>query len=125
VPYRSQAGFTLIEVLIALAILSIALSAILHTIGSGIELTTNLRDRQLALWVAQNRLIQHQVQKDFPSPDQTTGTTEMGGREWHWTEQVASTPEPALRRIEIQVRLDPKSSALTRLVGFLEKASPQ
>jgi len=121
VPYKNHAGFTLIEVLIALAILSIALAAILQTIGSGIDLTANLRDRQLALWVAQNRLVQHQIQKDFPSPDSTSGTTEMAGREWYWIEQVASTPEPALRRIEIQVRQNEQSSVVARLVGFLER----
>jgi len=117
-------GFTLIEVLVALAILTIALTVVMHSMGQAIDLTANLRDRQVALWVAQNRLTQHQIQRDFPPSDTTEGTVEMGGREWRWREQVSATPEAALRRIEIEVRLDEKSSALARLVGFLERGNP-
>jgi general secretion pathway protein I len=111
-------------VLVALAILTIALSVVMHSIGQAIDLTANLRDRQVALWVAQNRLTLHQVQHDFPSTDTTEGTVEMGGREWRWREQVSSTPEPALRRIEIEVRPGKDTSSLARLVGFLERANP-
>jgi len=124
VPARPNRGFTLIEVLVALAILAIALTVVLHSMGQAIDLTANLRDRQVALWVAQNRLTQHQLQRDFPSTDTREGTVEMGGQEWHWREQVSATPEAALRRIEIEVRLDAKASSLARLVGFLERANP-
>lgn len=123
-PARPNRGFTLIEVLVALAILAIALTVVLHSMGQAIDLTANLRDRQVALWVAQNRLTQHQLQRDFPSTDTREGTVEMGGQEWHWREQVSATPEAALRRIEIEVRLDAKASSLARLVGFLERANP-
>jgi len=118
-------GFTLIEVLIALAVLAIALSAILHTVGQSTDLTMDLRDRYLALWVAQNRLATHQLERDWPSPDTTDGTTEMAGREWRWREQVSTTPEPALRRIEIEVRAAGSEGRLARLVGFLEQPPGQ
>lgn len=121
---RLGAGFTLIEVLVALAILTIALSVVMHSMGQAIDLTANLRDRQVALWVAQNRLVQHQLQRDFPATDTTEGTTEMGGREWRWREQVSATPEAALRRIEIEVRTAGSPALLARLVGFLERANP-
>lgn len=114
-------GFTLIEVLVALAILTIALTVVMHSMGQAIDLTANLRDRQVALWVAQNRLTLHQLQHDFPSTDSTEGTVEMGGREWRWREQVAATPEPALRRIEIDVRAGAEPALLAHLVGFLER----
>jgi len=56
--------------------------------------------------------------------DTTEGTVEMGGREWRWREQVSSTPEAALRRIEIEVRAGSQTTYAARLVGFLERANP-
>jgi len=117
---RTARGFTLIEVLIALTVLAIALAAILRTVGQSIDLTANLRDRQLASWVAQNRLIRHQLQRDWPAAAATDGTVEMGGREWRWRELVSTTPEPALRRIEIEIRATSDEQQLARLVGYLE-----
>ena len=116
-----RGGFTLIEVMIALTVLAIALAAVMRTIGQSIDLTTNLRDRNIALWIAQNRLLTHQLQRDFPSTSTNEGSSEMGGREWKWREVVTSTPEPKLRRMEIEVRLGAGDSVLARLVGFLEQ----
>jgi len=118
---RRSTGFTLIEVLIALAVLAIALAAIMRTVGQSIDLTIELRDRNLALWVAQNRLISHQLLRDWPSPDTTEGVTEMAGHQWRWREQVLTTPEPALKRIEIDVRAEHGEARLAHLVGFLEQ----
>jgi len=116
-----QHGFTLIEVLVALAVLTIALSAVMRTLSQGIDLSAGLRDRNIALWVAQNRLAEHQIRNDWPAQDTTEGTSEMAGREWRWREQVAGTPEPALRRIEIEVRVANNDQALAHLVGFLPR----
>lgn len=121
---RPASGFTLIEVLIALAVLAIALAAIMRTVVQSIDLTVELRDRNLALWVAQNRLITHQLLRDWPSPDTTDGVTEMGNRRWRWREQVLTTPEPALKRIEIDVRDEHGEARLAHLVGFLEQPGP-
>jgi len=123
-PARTTRGFTLIEVLMALTVLAIALAAILRTVGQSIDLTVNLRDRQLASWVAQNRLITHQLQHDWPAATTTDGTTELLGREWRWREQVSTTPEPALKRIEIEIRAATGEQRLARLVGFLEEPNP-
>lgn len=114
-------GFTLIEVLVALAVLAIALTAVMRTLAQSIDMSASLRDHNVALWVAQNRLAEHQIRKDWPAQDTTEGTTEMAGREWRWREQVSGTPEPALRRIEIEVRAAQGDQALAHLVGFLAR----
>lgn len=106
--------------MIALAVLAIALAAVMRTVSQSIDLTVNLRDRNIALWVAQNRLHTHQLQHSWPSPDTTEGSTEMGGREWHWREQVSPTAsEPRLRHIEIEVRDASGEHRLARLAGYL------
>jgi general secretion pathway protein I len=117
---RMKNGFTLVEVLVALAVLTIALSAVMRGLSQSIDMSASLRDRSIAMWVAQNRLTTHQVQRDWPALDTTEGNTDMAGREWHWRELVAPAPgETALRRIEIEVRPATGQQTLARLVGFL------
>jgi len=121
-PARIQNGFTLVEVLVALAVLTIALSAVMRGLSQSIDTSASLRDRTIALWVAQNRLTTHQIQRDFPAMDTTEGKTEMAGREWQWREQVTAAPgEPDMRQIHIEVRAATGEQTLARLVGFLAK----
>ncbi|MBI3545466.1 MAG: type II secretion system minor pseudopilin GspI [Gammaproteobacteria bacterium] len=117
---RFSDGFTLVEVLVALAVLAIALAALMRAMGQSIDVTAALRERNLALWVAQNRLSQHQMQQDWPSVDTIDGETEMAGEKWTWREQVSTTPEPKMRRLEITIRKTGGGKEnLATLVGFL------
>jgi general secretion pathway protein I len=114
------AGFTLVEVLVALAVLTIALAAVMRALSQSIDTSASLRDRTIAMWVAQNRLTKHQVERDFPALDTTEGDAEMAGRAWRWREQVTPAPgEPAMRQIHIEVRTASGEQPLARLVGFL------
>jgi general secretion pathway protein I len=123
---RLARGFTLIEVLVALAVLAIALAAVMRTMALAIDTTATLREHEIAMWVAQNRLVQHQMSRDWPAPDTTEGDTEMGGRKWYWREQVSTTPEPKIRRIEITVRATAGSTdTAARLVGYLRNVAAQ
>ncbi|KPK69349.1 MAG: hypothetical protein AMJ84_09680 [Acidithiobacillales bacterium SM23_46] len=114
-------GFTLVEVLVALAVIAIAFGAIMRTLAQSIDVSANLRDRALAMWIAQNRLARQQADRAWPSADTREGTDAMGGREWRWREQVANTPDADLRRIEIQVRATQGDAVLARLVGYLAR----
>jgi len=121
-PAGIRNGFTLVEVLVALAVLAIALSAIMRALSQSIDTSTSLRDRTVAMWVAQNRLTTHQVLHDFPALDTTEGEAEMAGHVWRWREEVKPAPgETDMRQIHIEVRADTGSQALARLVGFLAK----
>lgn len=122
--HRLHRGFTLVEVLVALAVLAIALSAVLRTMGQAIDATTTLRERNTALWVAQNRLVEHQMRRDWPAADTKDGEAEIGGIKWFWREQVSTTPEPRIRRIEITVRrIADSQNTQARLVGYLRNTT--
>jgi hypothetical protein len=60
------------------------------------------------------------MRRDWPEPATKDGESEIGGMKWFWREQVSTTPEPKIRRIEITVRLNPDSQhTQARLVGYL------
>ena len=122
-PNSAGNGFTLVEVLVALAVLTIALAAVMRAMSQSIDTSGNLRDRTIAMWVAQNRLATHQIQHDWPELNTSEGTTDMVGREWRWREQVMPAPgEPDLRQIHIEVRAASGPQPLARLIGFLSKS---
>ncbi len=105
----------------ALAVIAIALTAVMRNFGQSIDTASALRERTIALWVAQNRLAMHYAARDWPTPDTTDGTTDMAGREWRWRELVVTTPDADVRRVEIEVRAAPDREAAARLVGFLSR----
>ena len=117
--HKKPTGFVLVEVLVALAILAIPLTAIIYAVSQAIETTAALRDRSIAMWVAQDRLTIHRIERDWPSLKTTTGTSEMVGRNWRWQEKVISTPVAQLRRVEIEIRDENRPDVLAKLVGFL------
>ncbi len=114
-------GFTLLEVLVALAVLATALAASIQAVGSYAGNQTYLRDRVFAHWVARNRLVEMQANREWPRVGDSTGTEEMGGREWEWRTVISQTPDQDMRKVEVEVRLpDAEGDPLEVLVGYLE-----
>lgn len=99
-------GFTLLEVLVALAVLALALGALVAAGGRQAAAVEHLRDRTLAEWVAQDQLAELRLQTSWPDPGMRRGATRMGRAEWHWTLEVSATEDPDLRRIDVEVRSD-------------------
>lgn len=118
-----RTGFTLVEVLVALAIISIALLSALRAAGQGTNQLEALRSRMLAGWVAENRLAEHRALAAWLPLGLQRGTASGGGREFAWTEEVIATPNASFRRVDIRV-FDPgdDSHSLARVVGFIVNA---
>ena len=122
---RSTAGFTLVEVLVALAIVAIALMAALRAAGQATNASGELRLRLFAGWVAENRLAEHRARVDWLPPGIARGTQSQGGIEFAWREEVIATPNPAFRRIDVFVSAPTEESrALARLTGFVVQPPP-
>jgi general secretion pathway protein I len=116
---RSGRGFTLVEVLVALAILSIALLAALRAAGQATSSAGELRLRTLAGWVAEDRLAEHRARGDWLPIGIGRGAQRQGGVDFAWREEVIATPNPAFRRVDVSVSAPPESRDLARLTGFV------
>jgi len=116
-------GFTLIEVLVALAIISIALMSALRAAGQGTNNVAELRSRLIAGWVAENRLAEHRARADWLPLGIQRGNQREGGLDFVWREEVIATPNPAFRRVEIRIFANAdESHSLAHLFGFIVNA---
>ncbi len=115
-----QTGFTLFEVMIALAIIAIALSAALRAANLGTDSAIELKNRTLAAWVAQNRMEEHMALRDWPAIGNYTGVESQAGTDFVWRETVSATSGANFRRIEVDVfpRNDP-AHRVSKLFGYL------
>lgn len=117
---HAQKGFTLLESLIALAILAIALAAVLRATGASTNHVDALRERLLADWVAQNRLALHAGRSDWLPVGSQQGEASQAGLTFIWDEKISSTPNPAFRHIEVSVATQQEPQhALRHLSGYL------
>lgn len=120
---KYHSGFTLIEILVALAVVAIAMAAVQRSFAQVIDTTLNLSDRNIALWVAQNKLTQYQLEEHWPSVGTREDTTEMANKIWSLQEKVSATQIPDVRRVEIDVRMPGEEYSLAHLVGLVIKVS--
>jgi general secretion pathway protein I len=101
---RKARGFTLIEVLIALAIVAIALASAMRAVGSVATGTQALHARLLAGWSADNRLTELHLQHAWPAFGVTSYACPQGNVALTCIQTVTATPNPLFRRIEVSVR---------------------
>lgn len=118
-----QSGFTLIEVLIAMTVIALAMSAIIRTTTTSAFNTAHIRDKTFAHWIAENRLEQLRIDGGFPSTGDDEVDIEMSGRKWKVLTNIKETPDKDMRRVEIRVRGadDPKTTSISLLTGFVSR----
>jgi general secretion pathway protein I len=121
-PGRRSAGFTLIEILVAVAILAVALAATTRAASVATDGAVQTRQRLLATWAAENRLSELRARAVFPDLATRTFDAEEGGLALGVEETVGETPNPTIRRVDLAVT-DAKDPArvLARLTGYVSK----
>jgi general secretion pathway protein I len=113
-------GFTLLEVMIALLVVAIALSAVIKSNAEGTRQLTMLRDKTFAHWAAMNLINELRLETAFPDLGSQSGETRLAEQVFYWQRTTEKTPDTKLRRVDLQLFADAERKApLTRLVIFL------
>jgi general secretion pathway protein I len=102
-----QRGFTLMEILVALLIVSVALGATIKAATEQTASLTHLRDKTVAHWVAMNRIVELQTPRQGSGSLRKNGSEEQMGREWYWRVKLTSTQVEEIQRLDVEVRLEP------------------
>ncbi|MEN8175463.1 MAG: type II secretion system minor pseudopilin GspI [Pseudomonadota bacterium] len=117
---RFADGFTLMEVLVALAVAGVSLAAGVKVVGSYVQGSAHLQESVVAHWAAANQLLEIQLANSLPESGTQQGTLSQGGRDWHWRLRVEETPYERVRRLEVQIFDEADSdSTLSRIAGYL------
>jgi general secretion pathway protein I len=116
-------GFTLIEVLVALAIVGVALLAAVRAAGSMAQTNAEVRLRLLAQLAADNRVAELRAANAFPPIGVRTSACPQGKASLECVEEVKSTPNPLFRRVEVRVyaTVDGADHMVAELIGILPR----
>lgn len=123
---KRSAGFTLLEVLVALAVLAVALGAIIHAVTQSIGNVAALREQTFAGWVALNKVNAFLLDVAvWPDEGSRKGTADLANRTWRWEARFSKTADPDLRRLELTVHAVESGPVLNQLVAFQGRASKE
>lgn len=114
----NEQGFTLIEALVALAIVAIAAAGVIGATERHIDTVAGIEQRTTARWIAENRLAERALAGE--GQPASGGQVEMLGQQWQIAETTQPSADPDLRLVEVAV--GPAGHApIVRLRGFIDE----
>jgi general secretion pathway protein I len=120
-PHRSR-GFTLVEVLVALVVVALGLTALMVAVNGTARTSGYLRDKTLAQWIALNRLSEVRLNATKFGQNTDAGELDFGSRKWHYDTRYFDTNMASMKRVVVRVYLGDaktKGNAVVQAVGFL------
>jgi general secretion pathway protein I len=115
-------GFTLVEVLVALMIVAVGLTALMVAVNGTARTSGFLRDKTLAQWIALNRLTEVRLNVVKFGQNTDTGELDFGNRKWHYDTRYFDTSIASMKRVVVRVYLGDaktKGNAIAQAIGFL------
>lgn len=115
-------GFTLVEVLVALAVVALGLTALMVAVSSTARTSGYLRDKTIAQWIALNRITQVRLQVNKLGDTQDTGQIEFAGQKWHYDTRYFDTQFQSMKRVVVRVYpgdTKTKTNPIAESTGFL------
>lgn len=101
---RNVSGFTLIEVLLALAVVAIALTALLKATGQSVNTLDRIQEKTIYHWIMMQGIYEVQLKVIEPNSNQeTTQVMHMFGKTWYWRVKLSSTPVKSMQQIAVSV----------------------
>lgn len=122
--HHPQRGFTLLEILVALTVLAIALSASLAAVSQYTKQVAELKQRTVAHWIAMNEITRLRVTEAWSNSGSKRGKQSMANTDWAWQYTITKPPgldtsKVDMRQVTIEVTLDGEEKILATLTGYL------
>ncbi len=125
---RRAAGFTLLEAMVALAIVALGMMAVNTQLNRYVLSAVFIEQKTLASWIASNVLTELSVDPEWPAIGERRDEVEFAQRQWVWEAEISETPVENLRRVDVTVSLvaaDNSESEIHTMSGFLEPPPPR
>jgi general secretion pathway protein I len=116
---RRIAGFTLVEVMVALAIAALGLTAVAASVSQMVDAAISMQQRSYANWIAQNKIAEMRLANVIPEVDSTSGQLDYAGMEWEWQATVSETGIENLFRVDVAVSRAGSDDPIRTVSGFI------
>ncbi len=114
-----NAGFTLVEVMVALAVAGLSLAAVAASIGQMADAASVMQERTYASWIAQNKIAELRLANELPEVSTTSGEVDYAGLEWAWRATISETGVENLLRVDVEVSFADSDDVIRTVTGFV------
>jgi general secretion pathway protein I len=118
-PYRREAGFTLIEVMVAMAVAVLALVGVLAAVAQMVDAGIAMRERTYANWIGQNKITELRLENVVPDVSRSNGEVEYAGMDWAWSATISETGVENLFRVDVDVSFAGSADKIRSVTGFI------
>ena len=120
---KTSKGFTLIEVMVAMAIAALGLAAVAASVSQMIDAGTAMQQRTYASWIAHNKITEMRLENTIPDVSESSGDTIYANQEWVWAAIISETGVENLFRVDVQVGLAGGDENIRTVTGFIGEPS--
>lgn len=121
---NTEYGFTLVEVMVALAIVAFSLTAIAASMNQMIDAANTMRERTYASWIAQNKITEIRLENVIPEVSSSSGEVEYANTEWSWRAVISETGIENFYRIDVSISLAGSEYIIRTVTGFVGEPVP-
>ena len=112
-------GFTLIEVMVALTIVALSLTAVAASMNQMIDAANAMRERTYASWIAQNKITEMRLANTVPEVSTTSGDVEYANSTWSWRVVVSETGIENFMRVDVSITHAESDYVIRTVTGFI------
>ena len=121
---KQERGFTLLEVLIALMVISISLVAIAGEMINMLNAANTMQERTYASWIAHNKVTEMRLANVVPEVSTSSGELDYANREWAWRAVVSETGVENLFRVDVTISNPGGDPIMRPITGFIGEPVP-
>jgi general secretion pathway protein I len=118
---RRIRGFTLLEVMISLLVITLGMGAVIVTTGESGWKSSHLRETTIASWVAYNEIALYRAKRTWSEASSRSGEAEMANVQWDWKMKISATDDPLIRRVDVEVFVKGDTAVKSRVTGFIAR----